>query len=125
MSEKTNTALLDCDAGRKLGCKSFCCRLLVRLEKHERNEIDPTTNRTKGYVDKKENGTCIHQDEKTGLCQNWGNRPKICREYDCNYDKLLQVVLVSKGESISCWMKESVSVNIEKENQQFVPYTKI
>lgn len=125
MLEKIKTALLDCDAGRKLGCKSFCCRLLVRLEEHERNEIDPVTNRAKGYVDKKENGTCLHQDEETGLCQNWENRPKICREYDCNYDKLLQVVLVSKGKSISCWMKESVNVVIDKKDQQFVPYTEI
>lgn len=53
MLEKIKTALLDCDAGRKLGCKSFCCRLLVRLEEHERNEIDPVTNRAKGSSTKK------------------------------------------------------------------------
>lgn len=53
MVKEIQTALLDCNAGRKLGCKSFCCRLLVRLEEHERNEIDPVTNRPKGYVDKK------------------------------------------------------------------------
>lgn len=124
MTEKIELALLDCDAGRALGCKSFCCRLLVRLEEHERNEIDPTTHRLKGYVDKKENGACLHQNEETGLCENWENRPKICREYDCNYDKLLQVVLVSKEKSISSWMKESVNVVVQKEDQQFVPYTK-
>ena len=125
MSKNIELALLDCDAGRELGCKSFCCRLLVRLEEHERNEVDPATNRLKGYVDKKANGICSHQDDETGLCQNWENRPKICREYDCNYDKLLQIVLVSKEKSISSWMKESVSVVIAKENQQFVPYIEV
>jgi len=125
MSENIKLALLDCDAGRKLGCKSFCCRLLVRLEEHERNEVDPATNRVKGYVDKKENGTCVHQDEENGLCLNWENRPKICREYDCNFDKLLQVVFKSSGKSISDWMKESVEVSITKEEEKFVPYTKI
>ena len=116
------TKLLDCDKGRQLGCKSFCCRLLVRLEESERNEIDPITNRVKGYVDKKENGICIHQDEQTGLCGNWENRPKVCREYDCNHDKLLQVVFRSKNESISHWMKESVSISFNEEEKEFVPY---
>lgn len=125
MTKKIEQALLDCDAGRKLGCKNFCCRLLVRLEEHERNEVDPSTNRLKAYVDKKENGTCLHQNEKSGLCENWENRPKICREYDCNYDKLLQIVIKSSGKSISGWMKESVSVVIEEKDLQFVPYTKI
>jgi len=120
MSEKTK--LLDCDAGRRLGCKSFCCRLLIRLEEHERNEIDPETQRTKGYVDKKESGICLHQDEQTGLCRNWENRPMVCREYDCNLDKLLQIVFKSSGKSISCWMKESVTVSISKEEEVFVPY---
>lgn len=124
MTKKVKEALLDCDAGRALGCKSFCCRLLIRLEKHERTEIDPVTNRAKGYIGKKENGTCLHQDEETGLCQNWENRPKNCREYDCNYDKLLQIVLKSNATSIASWMKESVNVAIEDTEQQFIPYIK-
>ena len=125
MSQNIKLALLDCDAGRKLGCKSFCCRLLVRLEEYERNEVDPATNRVKGYVDKKENGTCVHQDEQNGLCLNWENRPKICREYDCNFDKLLQVVFKSSSQRISDWMKESVTVCVAKEKREFVPYIKV
>ena len=125
MSKNIKLALLDCDAGRKLGCKSFCCRLLVRLEEHERNEVDPETQRTKGYVDKKENGTCLHQNEQSGLCLNWENRPKVCREYDCNFDKMLQIVLKSSGKRISDWMKESVKVSVIKEEEKFVPYIKI
>lgn len=116
------STLLDCDAGRRQGCKSFCCRLLVRLKDHERREIDPTTNRLKGYVDKNEKGICVHQDEHTGLCQNWHDRPSVCREYDCNYDKLLQVVMRSEGKNLACWMKESVQVCIDKDEYVLVPY---
>lgn len=124
MSEKIDLALLDCDTGRKLGCKSFCCKLLIRLEEHERNEVDPDTQRLKGYVDKKENGFCIHQNEESGLCHNWANRPKVCREYDCNFDDMLQVVITSNGESLSDWMKESVK-HCHNRKKQSVPYIKV
>jgi Fe-S-cluster containining protein len=121
MSDKKAPAFIDCDAGRKLGCKSFCCRLLVRLEENERHEVDPVTNRLKGFVDKKENGKCTYQDDETGLCNNWENRPNICRQYDCNFDNLLQVVIRSGGESIADWMKDSVKTPIEKKNYIYVP----
>lgn len=124
MADDKKTTFIDCDAGRRLGCKSFCCRLLVRLKDHERTEVDPKTNRLKGYVDKDEHGVCIHQDKETGRCLNWENRPSICREYDCNHDKLLQVVMRSPGKSIGDWMKESVQVSISKEEYQYVPYIK-
>jgi len=122
MSENKALTLIDCDAGRKLGCKSFCCRLLVRLEEHERHEVDPETMRLKGFVSKKQNGKCTFQDDETGLCNNWNNRPKICRQFDCNFDKLLQVVIRSKGNSIADWMKESVAETIDKKDYQYVPY---
>ena len=120
--KKAITALLDCDAGRKMGCRSFCCRLLVRLREEERAEIDPVTDQKKGYVDKKENGTCIYQDEKTGLCLNWENRPQVCREYDCNHDRMLQVVLNSSNNNLAEWMKESVQPEIKSMTKRYVPY---
>lgn len=123
MSRKTT--LIDCEAGRKMGCKSFCCRLLVRLKDHERTELDPGTNRLKGYVPKNEKGLCVFQDDKTGLCRNWEKRPSVCREYDCNNDKLLQVVMGSAGSSIASWMKESVQMTIKKQDYQFIPYIEI
>lgn len=121
MGCEKGTALVDCDAGRKLGCKSFCCRLLIRLGEHERHELCPSTNRLKGYVDKKENGRCVHQDDETGLCGNWENRPTVCRQYNCNDDHLLQVVIRSKGKGIADWMKESVQVIIEKKDYIYIP----
>lgn len=124
MSETNDTALIDCDAGRKLGCKSFCCRLLVRLEEHERNEVDPVTQRLKGYVSKKENGRCCHQDDKSGLCTNWENRPTICRQYDCNHDPFMQTVIRSAGNNIAIWMNESVTNIIDKKDFITIPYIK-
>lgn len=121
MPDKIAT-LLDCDTGRKIGCKSFCCRLLVRLEEHERKEVDPATNRLKGYIDKNENGLCIYQDEHNGLCKNWDNRPQICRQYDCNSDSMLQVVIHSTENNLGAWVLESVNKPISKQQHIAVPY---
>lgn len=123
MADEQKVKLLDCDRGRELGCKSFCCRLLVRLKDHEMTKVDPVTNRRKGFVDKNKSGRCIYQDGETGLCTNWENRPSICREYDCNSDDLLQFVIRSKGQRITDWARESVTVTIAKENYIFIPYT--
>ena len=123
MSKKIqSTRLLDCDIGRRLGCRSFCCRLLVRLKEHERTEYDPSTKRLKGFVDKYPNGKCVHQDEQTGLCKNWKNRPSICREYDCNNDIMLQVVMRSSGDSLAGWIKESVQLSIPEHEYKLIPY---
>lgn len=93
MSEPASEAILDCDAGRALGCASFCCRLLVRLRLGERA---PRTAEgvKKSCVDKDpHSGLCVWFDAQSGRCKVWDERPSICREYDCNRDPLLQVVL--------------------------------
>jgi hypothetical protein len=84
---------IDCEAGRALGCHTFCCRLLVRLDPEER-----VPNRyglpPKGFVDKNpEDGLCIHLDRDNQRCRIWENRPRICREYHCNGDEMLQAAL--------------------------------
>jgi len=84
--------LLDCDAGRAMGCESFCCRLLVRLEPDER--VAPADGSVaKGFVDKTPDGVCVHHDRATGRCDGWDARPRVCRAYDCNHDPKLQIVL--------------------------------
>lgn len=84
---------IDCDAGRALGCGTFCCRLLVRLDPDERepgeNGLPP-----KGFVDKDLNdGLCIHLDRESHRCRIWARRPRICREYHCNDDEMLQAAI--------------------------------
>ena len=85
-------ASVDCDRGRELGCETFCCRLLVRLKPHE---MEPTTDGSapKGFVDKNEDGTCVHFDPITHKCLIWDARPETCRDFTCNNHPLLQVVL--------------------------------
>lgn len=83
---------VDCDAGRALGCKTFCCRLLVRLAPDEREPAEGGTP-AKGFVDKTPDGLCVNLDSETYRCKIWHTRPRTCREYDCNGDFLLQVAL--------------------------------
>ncbi len=75
-----------------MGCATFCCRLLVRLKPHER-ETAASGEVAKGFVDKDEQGLCVHLNRESWRCDIWAQRPEVCREYDCNQDVLLQVVL--------------------------------
>ncbi len=85
--------LVDCDRGRALGCKSFCCRLIVRLAPGERDPSFPD-NREKSCVDKhQKTGLCLQFDEETSLCACWNARPLACRTYNCSQDSRLRVVL--------------------------------
>lgn len=87
------TAVLDCAAGRRLGCATFCCRLIVRLEPDERDPAQPD-NAAKHCIDKDESdGLCVWSDRSSDLCGIWERRPAVCRAYDCNQDPLLQVAL--------------------------------
>jgi len=85
---------IDCDAGRALGCRTFCCRLLVRLDPDER-EPGQDGFPAKGYVDKDlVDGFCIHLDRESYRCRIWARRPRVCREYHCNDDTMLQAALM-------------------------------
>lgn len=87
------TRILDCDTGRRLGCETFCCRLIVRLRPGERDPGAPDRE-DKSCVDKDpEDGLCVHLDRGSWRCRVWAQRPALCREYDCNTDPLLQIVL--------------------------------
>jgi Fe-S-cluster containining protein len=114
------TRLIDCDAGRRLGCQSFCCRMLVRLKPHE---MEPTGDGSpaKGFVDKDEQGYCIHFDKQTSLCQNWDNRPEVCREYECNSDFLLQVALREDFKNIAELAQKAARAYIPEGTYKYVP----
>ncbi len=83
---------IDCEAGRALGCRTFCCRLLVRLDQDERVPPDGAQP-AKGFIDKDADGWCVHLDRATQRCGIWEKRPRICREYHCNDDMMLQAAL--------------------------------
>lgn len=93
MNERKCRARVDCEAGRRLGCQTFCCRLVVRLSAEERARGVPGVGPSMGCVPKDADGHCVHSDRETHLCRIWDDRPQVCRDYDCNNDELLQVVL--------------------------------
>ncbi len=112
---------VDCEAGRRLGCHTFCCRLLVRLDPDEREPGDGVTP-PKGFVDKDpDTGLCIHFDAQTNLCRIWERRPRVCREYSCNPDPLLQVVLQQGFQSLAALLRACATADIRRESYRHIP----
>lgn len=109
MVDEKKRVFLDCDTGRELGCRTFCCRLLVRLKPHETRD----GSGSREYVEKDEDGMCIHMDRETWKCRIWEKRPETCREYNCNDDYLLQVAIRREFTSV-------VDL-IEKASQAVIP----
>lgn len=114
------TRLIDCDTGRRMGCQSFCCRMLVRLKPHEREKPADGTP-PKSFIDKDEEGDCIHFDKQTSRCRIWEKRPEICREYECNSDFLLQVALRETFCHIVELAQKAAITYIPAETYTFIP----
>ena len=112
---------VDCDAGRKLGCQTFCCRMVVRLDPSERV---PSTDGLpeKSCIDKTDDGYCIHFDRETNYCAIWQNRPRVCREYDCNADIMLQAALRTRFRNIVELAKAAYQLSQSKARIKRIPY---
>jgi len=120
MDNCKKTHLVDCDVGRRMGCANFCCRKLVRLEPDEMKPSDGITP-AKGFVDKDSEGYCIYFNRNNGHCINWKNRPRVCREYECNSDFLLQVVLRKGFKNIADLAKKAAKTHVFKEKYIKIP----
>jgi hypothetical protein len=120
MKGNSETCIVNCDEGRRLGCGTFCCRMLVRLQP---DEMDPSdgTSPPKGFVDKDPEGYCIHFNRTNSLCLIWEKRPKVCRQYECNSDFMLQVALRHDFNNIVDLARASVNALIPKETYRYVP----
>lgn len=92
-------ACLNCDAGRLMGCRTYCCRLLVRLTEEEAQRLYPDRP-TARFLEKADDGLCIYLDKETCRCGIWDKRPEICRSFDCDTDFLLQVAVKEQFGSI-------------------------
>lgn len=113
-------SLIDCEAGRRLGCRTFCCRLLVRLDEDEREPaVDGAV--AKGFIDKAPDGLCVHLNRDDYRCGIWEKRPRVCREYDCNYDCLLQAAIRMGVRNIVQLSRDALKLNIEMEGCIRVP----
>jgi hypothetical protein len=112
-------SIIDCDAGRQLGCNTFCCRLIVRFYEDERpSGVNGST--AKGCVDKGPNGLCIHLDRDC-RCSIWEKRPRVCREYNCNADYLLQVAVRVGVKNIVQLSRDALRAHILRESWIRVP----
>lgn len=120
MTDETKTVFVDCDAGRKLGCHTFCCRLLVKLKPHEMQESKDGLP-AKGYVDKDSQGLCVHMDSETWRCKIWEKRPETCREYSCNHDFMLQVAVREGFTNVADLARKAAVAYIPKETFIKVP----
>lgn len=89
----TVEAIVDCEEGRRQGCATFCCHLIVRYGPDDPPVYDADGN-LKSCVDKDPaSGRCVSLDPQTHRCLIWDSRPSVCRGYDCRHDPLLPVVL--------------------------------
>ncbi len=105
---------VDCRKGREIGCQTYCCRLLVRLEPDER-EADDGNVMAHDFVEKGADGYCVHLDRANYLCRIWDERPRVCRGYDCNGDFLLQVAVRHRFRNIAELVKIAATAYIPKE----------
>lgn len=109
-------AEIDCDAGRRLGCQTFCCYLLLRVDPDE--QVPGVAN---GLVEKGPDGACIHLDRENQLCRIWAQRPRICRGYHCNDDIFLQIVLRDGFKDIVTLARAAAKAYIPRETYVRVP----
>ena len=87
----TRATPLNCDEGRRDGCETFCCRLIVRYDPERRPRNADGVE--KHCVDKDpQTGQCVHLDNTTFRCEIWDRRPTDCRQYDCRGDPALEIV---------------------------------
>lgn len=116
----TDHASVDCETGRRLGCQTFCCRLLVRLDPDERT-AGANGGKTSGFVPKNPDGYCVHLDRESCRCNIWEQRSRTCRGYTCNSDFLLQVAVRNEFDNIAELVKLAATAYIPKETYIQVP----
>jgi Fe-S-cluster containining protein len=104
----------DCHNGQSMGCKTYCCRLIVRLTPHECQYFYPDNDR-KMSLDKDSDGYCVYLDKDNSRCRIWSQRPQACREFNCNADHKLQHVLKSGVVNIVALAQMSVREHVPHE----------
>jgi len=113
----------DCDKRRVSGCKSYCCRLLVRITT---DEMRPTKDRStpKGFINKDIEGHCIHFDNNNFYCAIWKNRSAIFRAYACKHLFLLQATINRPFNNLVDLIKLANIFELPENRHIKAPYTK-
>ena len=113
-------SIVDCEIGRKLGCATYCCRLLVRLDENER-QPSADGSVAKSCIDKAPDGLCIQLDRETQRCNIWEKRPRVCREYTCNGDPMLVAAIRMGVKNIVQLSRDSLSLDLAGETPARIP----
>lgn len=103
-----------------MGCQTFCCRLLVRLDPDERI-VGSDGNLSPRFIEKSADGYCVNLDRETHRCRIWAERSRTCRGYNCNSDFLLQVAVRHEFKNIAELVKLSATAYIPKETYVQIP----
>ena len=90
---ETKGVLVDCEAGRRLGCGNLCCRLMVALSPEDIESGLQVQSPISGLLKQDRDGYCHYLDRESWRCTIWERRPLPCRLYNCNNDPKLQVML--------------------------------
>ncbi len=114
------TRCISCEVGRAMGCHTYCCKLLVRLQPDEAAALFPDAP-DRRWVDKAPDGWCVHLDRATHACDIWSRRPRVCREYFCNDDFLLQIALRHGPVRLVDLVRLAQTAYIPKETYRRVP----
>ncbi len=85
--EPTNPEPVDCSA-RLPVCHAVCCRLKFALNQEEIEDGRVKWDIGHPYVIRQDStGYCSHNDCASRSCTIYDDRPRLCREYSCRYDK--------------------------------------
>jgi uncharacterized protein len=87
------TVVVDCEAGRRMGCRTLCCQLFVPLSLNEMRRGLQAQTPYSTLLKQEPDGYCTYLDRANHRCTVWRERPVVCRRYNCNADPKLQVVL--------------------------------
>ncbi|HZE70839.1 MAG TPA: YkgJ family cysteine cluster protein [Pyrinomonadaceae bacterium] len=75
-------------AARMHICKAVCCKLDFALNTSEIEDGNIKWDLGRPYFIRHESdGHCTHLDRQTGCCNEYANRPGVCRGYSCANDK--------------------------------------
>lgn len=77
---------IDC-ADRLDLCHAACCRLRVPLSRQDIAEEVAQWDDHRPFLNRQRaDGYCAHCDERTHRCNIYGQRPGLCRSFDCRHD---------------------------------------
>lgn len=117
--DDVGTVVVDCQVGRRMGCKTLCCQLFVPLSINELVRGLRPQSPLSTLLRQEADGYCTYLDRTDHRCTIWHDRPLVCRRYDCNHDPKLQVVLREGMTSFKRLIEQAKL--IPREQWQLIP----